>query len=144
MFVHYTKSLATLALLALLTCPAQAEEKNLSVELTGLKASQGKLYISIQKEEDFMATRGLGGVFEVSNAGTETYAFAVPAGEYAVSIWHDTDNDGRFSMDENWVPTDGWAMSGSTNAEKQPRFEDVKIDIKEDKNSIRLPMIYPG
>ena len=91
-----------------------------------------------------MAQRGHGGIFEVTQAGNETYAFAIPAGEYAVSIWHDTDNDERFSMDENWVPTDGWGMSGTSSADKQPRFDEVKIAIASSGTSVRIPMIYPN
>ena len=144
MFKHQTKSLIAIAALALIGNPAQAQENNLSVELTGLQASEGKLYISVQKEEDFMAQRGHGGIFEVTQAGNETYAFAIPAGEYAVSIWHDTDNDERFSMDENWVPTDGWGMSGTSSADKQPRFDEVKIAIASSGTSVRIPMIYPN
>ena len=142
MFKHQTKSLIAIVALALMGSPAQAQENNLSVELTGLQASEGKLYISVQKEEDFMAQRGHGGVFEVTEAGNETYAFTVPAGEYAVSIWHDTDNDGKFSMDENWVPTDGWGMSGTSSVDKQPRFDEVKIAIASSGTSVRIPMIY--
>ncbi len=144
MFVRLPKSLAALGVMALLTGTAQAQENNLSVELTGLHASEGKLYISIQKEEDFMAQRGHGGIFEVTEAGNETYAFTIPAGEYAVSIWHDTDNDERFSMDDNWVPTDGWGMSGTASADKQPRFDEVKIAIASSGTSVRIPMVYPN
>ena len=142
MFNHKTKSLIAIAALALMTSPAQAEETNLSVELTGLQASEGKLYISIQKEEDYKAQRGHGGVFEVTEAGNETYTFSVPAGLYAVSIWHDTDNDGRFSMDENWIPTDGWGMSGTPSTDKEPVFDEVKVAIASSGTSVRIPMIY--
>ena len=142
MFNHKTKSLIAIAALALMTSPAQAEETNLSVELTGLQASEGKLYISIQKEEDYKAQRGHGGVFEVAEAGNETYAFTVPAGEYAVSIWHDTDNDGQFSMDENWIPTDGWGMSGTPSTDKEPTFAEVKVAIPAGASTISIPMIY--
>ena len=142
MFNHKTRSLIAIAALALMTSPAQAQENNLSVELTGLQASEGKLYISVQKEEDYKAQRGHGGVFAVTEAGTETYAFAVPAGVYAVSVWHDTDNDGKFSMDENWIPTDGWGMSGTPSTDKEPVFDEVKVAIASSGTSIRIPMIY--
>ena len=144
MFLQISKSLIAIATLTLMTGAALAEETNLSVELTGLKASDGKLYISVHKEEDFMAQRGLGGIFEVSKTGSQGYSFTVPTGEYAVSIWHDTDNDGQFSINENYIPTDGWAMSGSAEANEQPNFDDVKITIANSKTFISLPMIYPG
>ena len=142
MFKHHTKSLIALAVLALMASPAQAQENNLSVELTGLQASEGKLYISVQKEEDYKAQRGHGGVFEVTEAGNETYSFSVPTGDYAVSIWHDIDNDGKFSMDENWIPTDGWGMSGTPSTDKEPTFAEVKVAIPAGASTISIPMIY--
>ena len=91
-----------------------------------------------------MANRGNGGVFEVDTAGDHSYAFAVAPGDYAISVWHDTDNDERFSMDENWTPTDGWAMSGTPALDKQPTFGEVQIQITQDAKSISIPMIYPS
>lgn len=94
-------SVVTAAAIAL-AGSATAQENNLTVELTGLQASEGNLYLSVQSKEDYQQRRGAaGGVYKVESAGTQTYSLAVPAGVYAVSIWHDTDNDGKFSMDEN-------------------------------------------
>lgn len=144
MFVKLKILSVLAAATALMISPASAENNNLSIELTGLKASEGKLFISIQKEADFKARRGNGGVFVVETDGTRTYSFAVAPGTYAISVWHDTDNDERFSMDKNWIPTDGWAMSGTPSLDKEPSFQEVKTQIPAGKLTVSMPMIYPG
>ncbi len=122
---------------------AMAETTKLSIELTGLQASDGKLYISIQTEDEFMQNRGTsGGIYTIESAGTQTYFFSVPEGLYAISIWHDTDNNGQFSLDKNWMPTDGWGASGTPSKERRPTFDEAKISISKQEKNVSIPMIY--
>jgi len=116
---------------------------SLDVTLTGLQASEGKLYVSVQAKADYMKQRGeAGGIYEIDTPGIQTYSYKVPAGEYAVSIWHDLDNDGKFSMTKDWIPTDGWGTSGTRDTSKQPTFDDVKLTIGPNGASVKIPMIY--
>lgn len=146
MFVKSIKTGAVLGsalFLAASSALASDGAATLHVTLEGVKASEGKLYISVQSEADFMEERGAaGGIYEMSAAGDKSYSYNVPAGEYAVSIWHDTDNDGKFSMDANWIPTDGWGSSGTTDISKQPSFDDLKVVIDSQGAAVTIPMIY--
>ncbi len=146
MFVKSMKSgLLALSAVVLATSTASAGELHatLDVTLTGLQPSDGKLFLSVQKEADFMQQRGTaGGVYEIDVASDQSYSYSVPVGDYAISIWHDTDNDGKFSMDENWIPTDGWGMSGSSSADKEPAFGDVKINVGFEGAAVNIPMVY--
>lgn len=147
MFARTSKTLIAAAMTALATASlagtASAQEDNLSVELTGLQASEGQLFVSVQSEGEYKKQRGsAGGVFKVEAAGDQTFTFAVAAGTYAVSIWHDIDNDGQFSMDENWIPTDGWGMSGTPRSDKEPTFDETKITVAASGTSVRIPMVY--
>jgi len=131
------------AVLAASTASAGEQHATLDVTLSGLQASDGKLFLSVQKEADFMQQRGTaGGVYEIDVASDQVYSYSVPVGDYAVSIWHDTDNDGQFSMDENYIPTDGWGMSGDASGDKEPVFEDVKINIGFEGAAVNIPMVY--
>jgi len=115
----------------------------LNVSLKGLQASDGKLFISVQKEVDFMQQRvTAGGIYEIDVTSDQTYSYSVPVGEYAVSIWHDTDNDGQFSMDENYIPTDGWGMSGDYAGEREPTFDEVKINVGFEGAAVNIYMVY--
>lgn len=146
MFVKSLKTgLLALSVAVFAASNASAGETHVTLDVTlkGLQASDGKLYVSVQKETDFMQQRGAaGGIYEIDVASDTTYSYSVPAGDYAVSIWHDTDNDGKFSMDENWMPTDGWGMSGDYSGEREPTFDEVKINVGFDGAAINIPMVY--
>ncbi len=123
---------------------AEEVQVALTVDLTGIQASAGKLYVSVQEEADYMADKGVaGGIYVVDVSGDRQFAYNVPAGEYAVSIWHDTDSDGKFSLDDNWIPTDGWGTSGASDMNKKPTFNDVKISVGSYGAALTIPMIYP-
>jgi len=131
------------AVFAVSTAAAGDAHATLDVTLKGLQQSEGKLFLSVQKEADFMQQRGAaGGVYEIDVASDRTYSYSVPVGDYAVSIWHDTNNDGQFSMDENWMPTDGWGMSGDYAGEREPTFDEVKINVGFEGAAVNIPMVY--
>lgn len=105
----------------------------------------GPIYISIQTREDYQSFNGFGGVIKNAPLGTATATVKVDEpGEYAVSIWHDRDNDGRFSMDENYNVLDSWGASGTVSARAMPTFDDVKIDIPNMGTEVTIAMLNPA
>ena len=73
---------------------------------------------------------------------TETYMVSEP-GEYSVSVWHDRDNDGRFSMSDTYQVLDSWGASGTPPEGKEPTFDDVKITVPPMGTSVEIDMINP-
>lgn len=151
MFAHSLRTIAALAVggLTLAACAntgsalAEAPERQLHIELTDVRASAGKLYVSVQTEGNYMANTGeAGGIYEISTAGSHSYAYTLPEGEYAVSIWHDIDDDGVFSVDERGVPTDGWATSAPADLQRRPTFADARVALGAEGAEVVLPMIY--
>jgi uncharacterized protein (DUF2141 family) len=109
---------------------AIAEEMStLTVVVEGVQEKLGPVYIAVQKRENYQKwNAGAGGVYKGVKAGNHTYTYDLPAGDYAVSIWHDSDNDGQFTMD-GYTPLDGWGNSGNQNLQRAPTFDDVKITV---------------
>ena len=104
---------ATVAAPALAT-PAMANDAALgegipvTVDLSEVEARPGRLYISIQTESEYMGIRGAGGVIELVTPGMSAATYGIDRpGTYAVSLWHDLDDDGVFSMDESYSVLDG-------------------------------------
>lgn len=150
MFVKSTSRIVigALALATIHTGGAIAGENpaagSLTVEIEGVHESAGPLYVSVQTKEDYQHPRHTaGGIYKDVNAGTLTYTYAaIPAGDYAISLWHDLDNDGTFTMGENYRPLDGWGASGKTLT-GAPTFDDVKITVSEGSQTQRIQMVYP-
>jgi len=109
-------------------------------------AAEETLYVSIQTRETYRSMRGHGGILRILTPGTMEAIFHVAEpGEYAVSVWHDRDNDMRFSMDEKtYQILDGWGASGNPPTDRMPAFDDVKVEIPNIGTSVTIEMINPS
>jgi len=103
------------------------------------------IYVSIQTRDNFRSMKGHGGILKVLTPGTMNATFNVAEpGEYAVSVWHDRDNDMRFSIAEDYSIQDGWGASGTPPENRMPSFDDVKIDVPNMGTSVEIEMINPS
>jgi len=107
-------------------------------------AAGGTIYVSIQTRKDYQSMKGFGGIIQRAKAGEMTATFNVDEpGEYSVSIWHDRDDDGRFSMDASYNVLDSWGASGTPPTGKAPTFDDVKMTVPSMGTSVTIGMINP-
>jgi len=104
----------------------------------------GTIYVSIQTRKDYRSMKGFGGIIKKAELGEMTATFKVDEpGEYSVSIWHDRDDDGRFSMDDKYNVLDSWGASGTPPENSDPTFDDVKVAIPSMGTSLTIDMINP-
>lgn len=126
-----------------LALAAPAHAATLTVDLEGVRSARGKLYVSVQTRDQFMQDRGTAGSVVTSpRAGSHRFNFEVPAGEYAISIWHDDNGNGAFDKDERFMPLDGWAMPNSAQLRGEPTFDQIKTVVGNAPASVRLGMAY--
>jgi len=122
------KHLLPLCAAALATGAAHAGE--LTVEVRDVEARGGALYISIQAEDEFMSDRATASRrIEDPAAGDHRFRFNVPEGVYAVSIWHDDDDNGVFDRNAYGMPADGWAMYRGLELRGAPTFPDISLEV---------------
>ncbi|MEL6567214.1 MAG: DUF2141 domain-containing protein [Pseudomonadota bacterium] len=134
------RSIASIA--TVLACATAAHAGALTVSIDGVEDRGGTFYISIQSEAEFMKQEGTAGdVISNIEAGTFSKSYDVPAGRYAVSIWHDENGNGVFDTEETGMPLDGWAMSGNALT-GPPTFDDVAVSVPAEGNAVRLAMSY--
>jgi len=128
---------------ALLAAAPAAQASNLTVNLDGVRGSGGTLFVSVQTREQFMQEQGAAGsVVSSPQAGAHQFSFQVPAGDYAVSVWHDDNGNGRFDKDDSYMPLDGWAMTNSEQLRGEPSFDQVRMQIGDAPAQVRLSMTY--
>lgn len=148
---------AGLALMSVWTTSAHADETDwyqagtipVTVTLTDVQpvgaTADDVIYVSIQTRETFRSMKGHGGILKVLTPGTMEATFNVAEpGDYAVSVWHDRDNDMRFSMAADYSITDGWGASGTPPENQMPTFDDVKINVPNMGTSVEIEMINPS
>lgn len=116
-----------------------------SVTLDDVKSTSGPIYISIQKRAEYMGMKGHGGILQEATLGKMQATFNVnQPGDYAVSIWHDLNDDGIFSMSETYKILDGWGNSAASEIEGRPTFDDVKISVPAYGADVTVKMKYPS
>ncbi|GGE19952.1 DUF2141 domain-containing protein [Psychroflexus salis] len=108
--------------------------KNVNVE------NKGKIYLALFTKENFMTQNFYQStIHEVG----EEYSFEitfkdVPFGVYAVSAFHDINGNQQMDFNENGMPVEDYAMSGTPNEMGPPRWEEVKFTYHEDTTMINV------
>lgn len=153
MFVSSLRATAAAAILTLTATSASAADNAesfyakgtipLTVNLSGVQIADGPIYISVQKREEYMGMRGHGTIIKTVTPGnmTATVKVAEP-GEYAVSVWHDMDDDMVFDMDESYRPVEGFGSSGTPPKDRAPKFDDVKLSIDSYGSAVDVALTY--
>lgn len=96
--------------------------------------NKGTVYLVVyNKKEDFMTQN----YFKSSMKKVETASFSIsfesiPFGTYAVSAYHDINGNEQMDFNENGMPQEDYAMSGTPNPMGPPNWEQVKFEFKND------------
>ncbi len=130
-----------LASAALLVGIANAADVIITIE--DVRAG-GDLYIALQTEGQFMKNEGdYGEIVQDTEGGDITITLTdIPAGDYALSVWHDIDDDAVFDMSEQGLPEDGWAMSNQSELRGMPTFEIVHFTVADEDVELTESVIY--
>ncbi len=129
--------------LAASTLALGASAAEVAITLTGVEARSGPLYVSLQSEDQFMREEAAAGIkINIPATGSPTYTLDVPAGDYALVVWHDDNGNGQFDRADNGEPLDGWAMSHGSELQGFPSFEMVRFEVSETGAAITEAMTY--
>jgi uncharacterized protein (DUF2141 family) len=136
------KSIFALGFAIIAVVPAYAGDVTITID--AVDASGGDLYISLQRQEEFLQPRGsYGTIIKAPKAGPQTVVLKdIAPGDYAVSVWHDIDADGKFSMGSDGRPSDGWSMNNAAALRGMPTWDVVKFSVPAAGKVLPLNMIY--
>jgi uncharacterized protein (DUF2141 family) len=111
-----------------------AQKVDLEVKMSGFKNSTGKVKVGLyNSEKTFLKSTMLSLTSEIKNNQSIAIFKDLEIGEYAVSIYHDeNEND---VMDKNFmgIPKEDYASSNNAKGVMgPPKYQDAKIALKED------------
>lgn len=137
------KTLLTAAALLAAAASTPALAGEVTVTLTDVRPDAGDLYVGLQTKDQFLKDAGLAGKMVANpQEGTVTVTLTdVPDGTYSLSVWHDIDGDGEFSMGP-MGPTDGWAMKDAAELRGMPTWEAQSFTV-DGATTITEPVLYP-
>ncbi len=104
----------------------------LTVQLTGLKSDKGQLMVALYDSSDNWLGNGIMGEITTISNGQATVTFKnVPYGTYAISSFHDKDNNGKLNTRLFGIPSEPYASSrGAKGRFGPPKWEDAKFDLE--------------
>lgn len=125
--------------LLLISLTGIAQESNiLTVEFKKLGTKKGKLYVGLYNSESTFLKKEYKGVIVTIKNGKATAVFNnVPSGIYAVSSFHDANNNGKMDTNFMGVPKEDYATSNdATGFMGPPKFKDAKFKVTTDKKIV--------
>jgi uncharacterized protein (DUF2141 family) len=108
---------------------------NLRVVATGVKSDQGKIYIWVyDKQDDWLSDR-YRTQKSVTVAGNRTddavtMELLLPAGEYALSVFQDVNDDGKLARNFIGIPKEPAGLSNNLRPRfGPPKYKDAKFNL---------------
>jgi uncharacterized protein (DUF2141 family) len=142
-------SLVILLLGAAFDGKAQSETATLTIRVTGVRNNKGRIALALfQGEAGFPgdASKAVHSQQAEIEAQTQSAQFVlqgVPYGQYAASVFHDENMNGK--LDKNFVGAPKEGYGASNNPRKRmgpPPFEEAKFSLNQPARSIEIKLMY--
>ncbi|MBU2930266.1 DUF2141 domain-containing protein [Winogradskyella psychrotolerans] len=124
------------ALISLLSFQTKAQDTyTLTVNVVEADTNDGKMFIALYNAEgDFLKTKYKATISAIKNKQCTITFNGIPEGIYAVSVFHDENDNGKMDTNFMHIPKEDYGCSnGATGFMGPPKWEDAKFDIKADK-----------
>ena len=145
---HLTRKfiVAGVAGLATLVGASSVLAADLTVEAAGIRNQDGALFVTVYDDGRAFKADRVDKAFAVSGlairGGQVRFTLHdVPSGSYAVSLFHDEDNNGEFDM-RRGIPVEGYGISNSRDSLDEPGFDRASVKIDKDDRTIRVQLYY--
>ncbi|WP_273567333.1 DUF2141 domain-containing protein [Maribacter halichondriae] len=138
------KNIVTI-LLILWAVGATAQENNgvtIEIEITNIESSEGKILVGLYDSDDNWLKKPFKAVsVKIENGKSKARFDDVPKGVYAVSLYHDENDNGELDTNFLGIPKEDTGASNNAPANfGPPTWEDAKFEITEKikKQTIKL------
>lgn len=123
-----------------------AQTGKIVVEISHLRSANGKVLAALYKsEKGFMKDeKSAIATAQVSLSGKQAQiVFEVPYGEYAFSLLHDENGNGKMDTNMLGIPKEGYAASNNAkNSLGAPKYADAKFVLDKPEIRQQIQMIY--
>ena len=117
----------------------QDEKGNLSLTLTNIPDNKGKLMIGVFDQDGFLDKAVTGKSVDAKGKNEITVTFKdLDYGQYAISVLHDKNENGKMDFNQQGMPQEDWAMSGTNPPDQQPQWELAKFSFDQSDQKIEL------
>jgi uncharacterized protein (DUF2141 family) len=118
---------------------AMAASSTLTLTINGVRDDQGMIRAGIYNTPDTFPKEGkaMARTSTAAKTGSVLLKFTdLPAGKYAVIVYHDENNDGQMDKRFGMIPIEGYGLSNNIKATGKPAFDQCAFEIPETQNQV--------
>lgn len=110
------------------------ENHTLTVDFKGMKSNNGSLFVALyNKEDSFLKTPIKATILKIENKKATATFNDLPAGVYAISAFHDENNNKKMDTNFIGIPKEPIGISNdATGFMGPPKYKDAKFNISKD------------
>ncbi|WP_458629239.1 DUF2141 domain-containing protein [Winogradskyella sp. PC D3.3] len=128
--------MTVITLISFVSLHLEAQEKHtLTVTVVEADNNEGKMFIALYNSEtEFLKENYKGTISAIENKRCTVTFEGIPDGTYAVSVFHDENDNGKMDTNFMHIPKEDYGCSnGATGFMGPPKWKDAKFEIKADK-----------
>lgn len=117
----------------ILTISAQ-DKHTVTLNFEGMKSNKGNLYVAVyDKEDNFLKKPIKGTIVKIVDKKATVTLKDIPAGVYAVSAFHDANNNKKMDTNFLGIPKEPIGMSNNAKGFMgPPKYKDAKFNVTKD------------
>lgn len=110
----------------------------IKVDIVGLKNNKGQVLIGLYNSENhFLKKAYKGQVALIKNTKATATFENLPAGEYAISVFHDENSNGKLDTNFMGIPKEAYAASNDAKGFMgPPKYKDAKFQATQNKHIV--------
>ncbi|QTE23517.1 DUF2141 domain-containing protein [Polaribacter cellanae] len=128
--MKFLLSILVVAMLSI-TNSITAQNKKITVTINNITSDKGKVGFALFNKDNFMKTPIQGKESKIKDGKTTVVFENVPSGEYAITCYHDKNNNGKMDFKSNGMPLEDYGASNNVMAFAPPTFEGAKFMLKD-------------
>jgi uncharacterized protein (DUF2141 family) len=131
-------------LFSLMFSTVAATAADLTVTINGVKNSNGSVAAALfNSEADFRKTPFSVFWIKASGGPVSFTVHNLPPGKYAITSYHDENDNGKLDADPVGSPTEGYGVSNDAReAAAPPQFSKAAFDVGDQEKSIAIKITY--
>ena len=137
------KVIVTILLSTLLGNAQEKEGHKIEVSIKDIESKEGKIYVALYDNENGFLSKALVSKSSAINDKLEcSVTFdALPDGEYAVSVYHDENNNGKLDSNFLGIPKEDYGCSNNAKGFMgPPKWKDAKFELKQDDHKLIITL----
>lgn len=137
------KSMVLAALLMSGVMGAQAYAGELTVQVSGITQAKGDILVAVFDQKGQWLKQS---VFRQKTAAVQDKVVLMfdnlPEGEYAISVMHDVNGNGKLDSNAIGIPSEPYGFSNdAAGSFGPPSYDDAKIKVGADKQAIHIQLM---